>query len=153
MTAKATATAQALDRPPLPGWRLRVPAYAAACLAAPLARRPPAAILRILRLVARGARGADYASVCAYRAAVVAVSPACRGQQGCLRRSLAVVLLARLYGQRPDWCVGVRTSPFAAHAWVEVDGRPAGEEAGGEVGTYRTLLSSRPAAGAEAGEG
>lgn len=72
MTAKATA--QALDRPPLSGWRLRVPAYDAACLAAPLAHRPPAVILRILR-----ARGADYASVCAYRAAVVAVSPGCTG--------------------------------------------------------------------------
>lgn len=139
-----TATSQALGRPPLPGWRLRAPAYAAALLAALLARRSPARILRVLRVVQRGAGGADHAAVCAYRAAVVAVSPACRGRQGCLRRSLAVVLLARLHGQRPDWCVGVRTSPFAAHAWVEVDGRPAGEDdMGAGADSYRTLLSTR----------
>jgi hypothetical protein len=141
-----TATDQALARLPLPGWRLRAPAYAAACLAAPMARCSPARILRILRFLGRGARAADHASVRVYRAAVVAVSPSCRGQQGCLRRSLAVMLLARLHGQRPDWCVGVRTSPFAAHAWVEADGRPVGEEGpDGAANTYRTLLSSRAA--------
>ncbi|MFJ8716444.1 lasso peptide biosynthesis B2 protein [Streptomyces violaceus] len=30
----------------------------------------------------------------------------------------------------PTWCSGVRTSPFAAHAWVEADDRPVGDPPG-----------------------
>jgi hypothetical protein len=28
----------------------------------------------------------------------------------------------------PDWVSGFQVSPFIAHAWVEVDGIPIGEE-------------------------
>ncbi|MFD0382133.1 lasso peptide biosynthesis B2 protein [Streptomyces stramineus] len=47
--------------------------------------------------------------------------------EGCLQRSVATALLCRMRGVWPDWCTGVRTAPFRAHAWVEVDGRPIGE--------------------------
>ncbi|MDQ0752934.1 hypothetical protein QF034_007165 [Streptomyces africanus] len=59
---------------------------------------------------------------------VVAVSLACAGREGCLPRSLATILLCRLHGQWPTWCVGARRlAPFGAHAWVEAEGVPVGE--------------------------
>jgi hypothetical protein len=45
----------------------------------------------------------------------------------CLQRAIATALLCRLGGVWPTWCTGVRTAPFAAHAWIEVDGQPVGE--------------------------
>ncbi|WP_373307212.1 lasso peptide biosynthesis B2 protein [Streptomyces violaceus] len=38
----------------------------------------------------------------------------------------------------PTWCSGVRTSPFAAHAWVEADDRPVGEPP--DTAVYGTLI-------------
>ncbi|MFH9561585.1 lasso peptide biosynthesis B2 protein [Streptomyces globisporus] len=43
----------------------------------------------------------------------------------------------------PTWCIGVRTSPFAAHAWVEADGQPVGETYPPDH--YRKLISISPA--------
>ncbi|WP_435854848.1 lasso peptide biosynthesis B2 protein [Streptomyces triculaminicus] len=37
---------------------------------------------------------------------------------------------------------GVRTPPFAAHAWVEADGQRVGEPH--DTATYRTLLTVPP---------
>lgn len=45
----------------------------------------------------------------------------------CLERSLAVVLWCGLHRRAVCWRMGVRTPPFAAHAWVEVAGQPVGE--------------------------
>ncbi len=57
-----------------------------------------------------------------------AASLRCAGPMGCLPRSLGTALLCRLRGTWPTWCTGVRVvPPFAAHAWVEVDGRPVHE--------------------------
>ncbi|MFH9191318.1 lasso peptide biosynthesis B2 protein [Streptomyces globisporus] len=39
--------------------------------------------------------------------------------------------------------MGVRTSPFAAHAWVEADGQPVGETYPPDH--YRKLISISPA--------
>ena len=44
-----------------------------------------------------------------------------------------------LTGCWPDWCTGVRTEPFRAHAWVEVDGRPVGE--GEDARYYRAVMT------------
>ena len=39
------------------------------------------------------------------------------------------MLLCRLHGSWPAWCVGTRRlPPFAAHAWVEAGGAMVGEE-------------------------
>ncbi|MFJ5802344.1 lasso peptide biosynthesis B2 protein [Streptomyces decoyicus] len=64
------------------------------------------------------------------------------GGPNCLQRSLATTLLCRARGTWPSWIVGVRTPPFAAHAWVDVGGRPVGEPA--ESSTYRAILAVRP---------
>ena len=71
----------------------------------------------------RGARPATYEQAKAARDTIVAVSLICGAREGCLPRSLATVLLCRLHGSWPAWCVGARRlPPFAAHAWVEADG-------------------------------
>lgn len=95
-----------------------------------LARQPPARIRKVLLRLRPGARPATLAEAARAGETVLAVSLAAGGQQGCLPRSLATVLLCRMRGQWPTWCVGVRTQPpFAAHAWVEADGVLVGEGA------------------------
>lgn len=64
-----------------------------------------------------------------YRNAVCAVSPQCRSQRGCLRRSLATAAACRLRHRSVIWCTGFAGQPFRAHAWVAVNGAPIGEPA------------------------
>jgi hypothetical protein len=45
----------------------------------------------------------------------------------CLERSLAAMLWCGLRRRSVRWCLGVRTPPFAAHAWIEINGQPVGE--------------------------
>jgi hypothetical protein len=93
-----------------------------------LATRSPREIRRMLSVLRRGARPASIEEAQTIRDNVVSVSLACAGREGCLPRSLATVLLCRLRGRWPTWCVGARRlEPFSAHAWVEADGVPVGE--------------------------
>lgn len=115
--------------PPGPRFMTRL----AVALAHLLARQPPVRIRAVLVRLRRGARPATLEEAARARATVLAVSLAAGGQQGCLARSLATVLLCRSRGQWPTWCVGVRTHPpFAAHAWVEAEGELVGEGAPAE---------------------
>lgn len=94
-----------------------------------LATQRPRRIRTVLNRLQRGARPATLDRTQAARDTVVAVSLACGGREGCLPRSLATALLCRLHGQWPTWCVGARRlPPFAAHAWVEAEGVPVGED-------------------------
>jgi hypothetical protein len=94
-----------------------------------LATRSPQHIRKVLAWLRQGARPATYEEARDARQAVVSVSLACAGREGCLLRSLATTLLCRSYGQWPTWCVGARRlAPFYAHAWVEVDGEAVGED-------------------------
>ncbi|GGW78988.1 lasso peptide biosynthesis B2 protein [Streptomyces lomondensis] len=94
-----------------------------------LATRRPRRVRTVLDRLSRGARPATVEQTRAARDAVVAVSLACAGREGCLPRSLATALLCRLHGRWPTWCVGARRlPPFGAHAWVEAEGVPVGEE-------------------------
>nr|WP_245642362.1 lasso peptide biosynthesis protein [Nonomuraea candida] len=45
------------------------------------------------------------------------------------RPRLVPVLIAAVKGQAVHWCIGGRTAPYAAHAWIETDTGPAGEPA------------------------
>jgi hypothetical protein len=47
----------------------------------------------------------------------------------CLQRSAALVLLLRRRHLRAKLTIGYRTSPFIAHAWVEVDGHVVNDSA------------------------
>ncbi|MET9572436.1 lasso peptide biosynthesis B2 protein [Streptomyces virginiae] len=110
-------------RPPLPH---RIAARAVVPVAGLLIRLSPYHLSQVLSWLRFGARPASQAQALAARDAVVAVSVRCAGQ-GCLQRSVATAALCRLWGVWPDWCTGVRTEPFRAHAWVEAEGQPVGE--------------------------
>ncbi|KOT90760.1 hypothetical protein ADK86_25255 [Streptomyces sp. NRRL F-5755] len=115
----------------------RCAALGCAAVARVLVSRSPRTLCRVLEAVRRGARPATEPQAARARHAVVTVSVRCAGN-GCLQRSVATVLLCRLRGRWPQWCTGVRTEPFRAHAWVAVDGRPVGEP--DDTRLYRPLL-------------
>ncbi|MFF4160668.1 lasso peptide biosynthesis B2 protein [Streptomyces sp. NPDC001678] len=98
---------------------------------------PPRRIRQVLSLARRGAAPATGEQALTARRAVVALSARCAGE-ACLQRSVATALLCRMRGTWPDWCTGVRTAPFRAHAWVEAEGRPVGEPFPADY--YRTLI-------------
>lgn len=94
-----------------------------------LSTRSPQRIRKALTRLRRGTRPATLEEAQTARQAVVSVSLACAGPEGCLVRSLATTLLCRSHGYWPTWCLGARRlAPFAAHAWVEVDGAMIGED-------------------------
>lgn len=49
------------------------------------------------------------------------------GRAACMETSLAAILAGLLHLHRAQWCIGGRTLPYAAHAWVEADNTPVGE--------------------------
>ncbi|MFC4517588.1 lasso peptide biosynthesis B2 protein [Streptomyces ehimensis] len=133
---------QVLDTPgTLPSLPRRIAAHTAATAARALAHLPPKYIKAVLRTARIGARPASYATALLAREHITAVSVLCSGRY-CLQRSLATVLLCRLGGTWPTWCTGVRIAPFAAHAWVEAEGRPVGEPE--DTAGYRPMLTVPP---------
>lgn len=60
----------------------------------------------------------------------------------CLERSLGVLLITGSKRLGVTWCQGVRTPPFASHAWVELLGQPIGEP--DTTATYHRLLVISP---------
>ncbi|MGH3983828.1 MAG: lasso peptide biosynthesis B2 protein [Pseudonocardiaceae bacterium] len=121
--------------------RQRPAALVAVGIARVLAHLPPRRIRAVLTLLRRRAAPGTYQQVKDAQDAVLAVSVLCGGRY-CLQRSLATTLLCRIRGVWPTWCTGVRTAPFVAHAWVEVDGQPVGEPQG--AGYYRPLIVIPP---------
>jgi hypothetical protein len=120
--------------------RRRAVAYLVVGVARLLATQPPRRIRKVLSRLRRGAAPASFEQAKAARDTVVTVSLACAAREGCVVRSLATVLLCRLRGQWPTWCVGARrVPPFGAHAWVEAEGRPVGEDYPADY--FRTLLT------------
>jgi hypothetical protein len=120
----------------------RVGAVVAVATARMLATRSPRRIRAVLMLLRTGARAASATQILASRDAVLGVSPRWSGEH-CLQLSIATVILCRLQGRWPTWCVGVRTDPFAAHAWTEADGQPVGEPFA--AGHYHSMLTVPPA--------
>ncbi|MCC3772043.1 lasso peptide biosynthesis B2 protein [Streptomyces sp. UNOC14_S4] len=121
--------------------RRRVPAHAAVTAARLIAHLAPRRIVFVLGVLRRGAVPATAAQALRARDDVTGSSTLCAGKY-CLQRSLATALLCRMRGTWPTWCSGVRTPPFAAHAWVEAEGHPVGEPPG--TASYRTLLRVPP---------
>lgn len=121
-------------------WRRRPAALVMVGVARLLIRLKPKRLREVLSFLSRRARPATAERALAARNAVVTVSTRCAGQ-GCLQRAVATALLCRLTGSWPDWCTGVRTEPFQAHAWVEVDGRAVGEL--DDIAFFRTVMSVR----------
>jgi hypothetical protein len=118
----------------------RILTYLVVGVARLLATQSPRRIRTVLGWLRRGARPATIAQAKAARDAVVAVSLICAAREGCVVRSLATVILCRLRGRWPTWCVGARRlPPFAAHAWVEAGGIMVGEEYPPDY--FRTFLT------------
>ncbi|GJG86412.1 hypothetical protein tb265_15930 [Gemmatimonadetes bacterium T265] len=70
-----------------------------------------------------------------------ALDRALRGQVthvACLQRAAACAVVLRRRGVPADVVIGVRAQPFAAHAWVEVDGRVVDDLAAG-TGPYTVI--------------
>ena len=118
----------------------RIVTYLVVGAARLLATQSPRRIRTVLARLRRGARPATVEQAKAARDAVVAVSLHCAAREGCLARSLATVLLCRLRGRWPTWCVWARrVPPFAAHAWVEAEGVMVGEDYPPDY--FRTLFT------------
>lgn len=126
------------DRPPL---RTRVAVRLCVGVARGMAHLAPRRIVRLLTVLRRGARPATVDEALRARRDVTDTSTMCSGRY-CLQRALATTLLCRLRGRWPTWCSGVRTPPFNAHAWVEVEGVRVGEPE--DSSTYHTMLSVPP---------
>ncbi|WP_414166752.1 lasso peptide biosynthesis B2 protein [Streptoverticillium reticulum] len=127
--------------------RIRLPLHrrilpcAAAAASALLIRLPPRHLAAVLRRVRGRARPAGPAQTSAARTEVIAVSLRC-AVDGCLQLSTATALLCRMRGAWPTWRVGVRTTPFAAHSWVEADGQVIDEPL--PDGYYQPLMTIAP---------
>ncbi|MGH8933527.1 MAG: lasso peptide biosynthesis B2 protein [Egibacteraceae bacterium] len=119
-------------------WNRRMAARSCVAAARVLIRLSPQRLRQVLSAACYGASPADRSQALAARQAVVSVSVQCAGQ-GCLQRAVATALLCRLTGAWPVWCTGIRTEPFRAHAWVEVDGDPVGERE--EIRLYRKVMT------------
>ncbi|MCH0541888.1 lasso peptide biosynthesis B2 protein [Streptomyces sp. MUM 203J] len=136
-------TPSALERPQGVPFARRLAARLVLGPALLLSLLPPRRIRAVLGWARRGAAPATAEGALDARDALCAVSLRCAGPQGCLPRSLGAALLCRLRGTWPTWCTGVRTvPPFAAHAWIEAEGRPVGE--GMPDGYFTRLITVGP---------
>ncbi|GAB2790484.1 hypothetical protein GCM10027091_23290 [Streptomyces daliensis] len=128
-----------------PSLWVRPLARVAVLLALGIAKLPPERQFALLEAFRRGARPSRVDEAHRARDAVLFVSVRCTGPW-CLQRSIATALLCRLRGTWPEWCVGVRTEPFTAHAWVQVDGVPVDEDTE-QLRYFHRLVVIRPRSG------
>jgi hypothetical protein len=136
-------TPSALERPTRVPFGRRLAARLVLLPAVALALLPPRRIRAVLGVLRRGAAPATTAQAQAARDAMCAVSLRCTGPKGCLPRSLGAALLCRLQGAWPTWCTGVRVvPPFTAHAWIEAEGHPVGEDV--PDGYFARLVAVEP---------
>ncbi|TQJ01268.1 lasso peptide biosynthesis B2 protein [Amycolatopsis cihanbeyliensis] len=103
-------------------------------------RARPARVGAILRVLRLGTHPVDTESAARARASVVTVSLRCASDHGCLLRSVAIVIAARLAGGSVMWRVGAASPPPALHAWVEAGGVPVGEPFDPRL-LYRPLIT------------
>ncbi|MEV8636248.1 lasso peptide biosynthesis B2 protein [Streptosporangium sp. NPDC051023] len=118
----------------------RIQARAAIAVARMMILLSPDRLAAVLSRLCRGVAQTSVGEAGKARDMVCALSRRCAGQ-GCLQRSVAVVILCRLQGNAPDWCAGFALHPFIAHAWVEVNGLPIGEPE--KVSAYQVVHAAR----------
>jgi hypothetical protein len=99
----------------------------AASLLLAATRARPQRIRQLLGALRHGSRGAGIQQAERAHAIVTTVSLRCASGHGCLRRSLAIVLLCRFWGLRATWRAGFCSPPPRSHAWVEAAGEPVCE--------------------------
>lgn len=119
-------------------WRIRGALALLATLAVREAGRPGRCFARVLALLRFAARYGRPASVEQALSALNGVRHAARffpARIACLEESVAAMLALTLAGYRATWCHGVATDPLRLHAWIEADGKRAGEPASTELFT------------------
>lgn len=92
-----------------------------------LIKLPPKKLSEVIEKLSKNTRKALPKEVESWRTSINSINVRCAGN-GCLQRSVAVMLRGIIAKRTPDWVSGFQVSPFIAHAWVEVDGIPIGEE-------------------------
>ena len=92
-----------------------------------LIKLPPKKLSEVIEKLSKNTRKALPKEVESWRTSINSINVRCAGN-GCLQRSVAVMLRGIIARRTPDWVSGFQVSPFLAHAWVEVDGIPIGEE-------------------------
>ena len=92
-----------------------------------LIRLPPKKLSKIIEKLSKRTQSATPAEVEQWSTYINSINVRCAGN-GCLQRSVAVMLWGIIARRTPDWISGFQVSPFIAHAWVEIDGKPIGEE-------------------------
>lgn len=102
-------------------------AVAAVSLLLVLTRARPNRLRRALHLLRRSSSAADLRGAERAWDVVTTVSLHCASEHGCLRRSLAIIVLCRLSGAHATWRVGFRSPPPQTHAWIEAGGEPIRE--------------------------
>ncbi|WP_055565690.1 lasso peptide biosynthesis B2 protein [Streptomyces atriruber] len=138
-------TPSALERPTGVPFTRRLAARLVLLPAVALSFLPPRRIRAVLDVLRRGAAPATAAQARSARDAMCAVSLLCAGPKGCLPRSLGAALLCRLTGGWATWCTGASVvPPFNAHAWIEAEGRPVGEDVPDDY--FARLLAVEPRA-------
>lgn len=118
---------------------MRLLALLAILISVPLNWFSPNRIEKIFTRITKNKPSASEKEVLEIRDAVCTVSRRCRSQEGCLRRSIAVVVAAWLKRRSASWNTGFALEPFRAHAWVEVKGIPIGEP--DEISLYTKVIS------------
>ncbi|MFM0794081.1 lasso peptide biosynthesis B2 protein [Streptococcus suis] len=92
-----------------------------------LIKLPPKKLSEIIEKLSKNTSEAFPIEVESWRTSINSVNVRCAGN-GCLQRSVAVMLWGIIARRTPDWVSGFQLAPFIAHAWVEIDGLPIGEE-------------------------
>lgn len=87
----------------------------------------PRRIRRALSALHRGSHEADLPRAERAYGIITTVNLRCASEHDCLRRSLAIIVLCRIWGTRATWRVGFRSPPPQSHAWVEAAGEPVCE--------------------------
>lgn len=108
-------------------WSAGLFAVAGASLLLVLTRARPIRLRRVLRLLGWGSSDVHPCRVERVWDIVTTVSLRCASAHGCLRRSVAIIVLCRLSGAHATWRVGFRSPPPQTHAWVEASGHPVRE--------------------------
>lgn len=130
-------------------WQSQLRTRSCVAAAFALSQINPLWLGRVMTAVVRNGNRPTAELVEHHRRMVVAVSMYCAGE-GCLPRSIATALLSRSYGYGITWCTGAQDRPFAAHAWVELDGEPIGEVS--QLGGFQKLIECTPQYASERGD-
>lgn len=125
MTTPMALPADPSRRPRLPHRLLGALGFWSAVL---LLRFPLKYSVKTLAALKRRTRPASVPEAADAVAAARAAARRFPGRAACLELSLAAALTGILMRRAVDWCIGVRLMPYAAHAWVEAEGTPVGEQ-------------------------